>query len=228
MEISQNNPDALNDMKIENNPGKDFLFFLWDLFKTFIIVFIIAFVIRYFIIQPFVVEGGSMMPNFVDREYLLVEKLSYMLGQPKRGDVVVFKYPANPSTNFIKRIIGLPGEKVEISNNTVKIFNNQYPDGVIIDEYKYLSRDIKTLPPENEILSTTLDQNSYFVMGDNREHSSDSREWGILPKENIIGRTWLTIKPLNRFGLHKHIKYDELSYQSIIRLAHQFKLTRDR
>ena len=205
------NNETLDKFSVENNPGRDFLSFVWDLLKTGIIVFLIAFAVRYFLIQPFIVEGNSMMPNYVDKEYLLIEKLSYSIGQPKRGDVIVFKYPNNPSTNFIKRIIGLPGETVEIEDNIVRIKNSVHREGVIIDEYGYLGQGIETYPPNKEIFSITLDSESYFVMGDNREHSSDSREWGTLPKLNIIGRAWFTIKPLDHFGVNKRVKYNELS-----------------
>lgn len=193
-------------MPVENQPAKDFLYFLWDLLKTGIVVFVIAFSIRYFLIQPFVVEGSSMLPNFINSEYLLAEKLSYAVKPPIRGDVVIFKYPKNPSVNFIKRVIGLPGETVTIENNTIKIINNSHPDGFILDESKYLPSDIKTVTGE-KVFSMTLKDNEYFVMGDNREHSSDSREWGVLPKTNIIGRAWLIIKPLDHFGIEHRISY---------------------
>lgn len=193
-------------MPVENRPTKDFLYFLWDLLKTGIVVFVIAFAIRYFLIQPFVVEGNSMLPNFIDTEYLLAEKLSYSLSAPERGDVVIFKYPKNPSVNFIKRVIGLPGETVTIENNTVKITNNTNPNGFVLNESKYLTSSQKTLTSE-KVFSITLKDNEYFVMGDNREHSSDSREWGALPKTNIIGRAWLVIKPLDRFGIEHRLSY---------------------
>lgn len=201
------NGEVLNDMPVENQPTKDFLYFLWDLLKTGIIVFMIAFSIRYFLIQPFVVEGNSMLPNFIDTEYLLAEKLSFSVIQAKRGDVVIFKYPKNPSVNFIKRIIGLPGETVTIENGTVKIINNENPNGFIIDEKGYLNSGVKTVTSE-KVYSITLQDGEFFVMGDNREHSSDSREWGVLPKSNIIGRAWLIIKPLERFGIEKRIGYN--------------------
>lgn len=200
------NSETLNDMPVENQPTKDFLYFLWDLLKTGVVVFVIAFAIRYFLIQPFVVEGNSMLPNFIDTEYLLAEKLSYSLATPERGDVVIFKYPKNPSVNFIKRVIGLPGDTVTIENNTVKIINNANPSGFTLDESKYLASNEKTLTSE-KVFSATLRDNEYFVMGDNREHSSDSREWGVLPKANIIGRAWLVIKPLDRFGIEHRISY---------------------
>lgn len=202
--------EVLNDLPLENEPVKDFFYFVWDLLKTGIIVFIIAFLIRYFLIQPFIVEGSSMLPNYIDQEYLLAEKLSFSLSSPKRGDVIIFKYPNNPSVNYIKRVIGLPGETVEITNNQVRIINKDHPEGVILDE-SYLPSNTKTLTSENKKFSATLAENSYFVMGDNREHSSDSREWGALPRANIIGHAWLTVKPLDRFGVQHRVSYPNVS-----------------
>lgn len=199
--------EELNQMTIENDPVKDFFYFLWDLLKTGVIVFLIAFSIRYFLVQPFIVEGNSMLPNFVDQEYLLAEKISYIISQPKRGDVIIFKPPVNPSQNYIKRIIGLPGETVEVSEAGVKIINTEHQDGISLGE-EYISKGTITRPLNNdEKTSVVLGDGQYFVLGDNREHSSDSREWGLLPKTNIIGRAWLTIKPLDRFGIQHRIDY---------------------
>lgn len=206
-----NNGEMLNDMPIKKDPAGDFLYFLWDLIKTGVIVFLIAFSIRYFLIQPFIVEGSSMMPNYIDKEYLLAEKLNYFIGQPKRGDVVIFRYPNNPSTNFIKRIIGLPGETVEIEDSTIKIINQSHPTGQVLEENTYLPSSVKTLTDSRGKYSKTLGPDEYFVLGDNREHSSDSREWGVLPRANIIGRAWLTLKPLDRFGAQKRVIYQGLS-----------------
>ncbi len=206
------NGEMLNDIPLKKDPAGDFLMFIWDLIKTGVIVFIIAFSIRYFLIQPFIVEGGSMLPNFIDQEYLLAEKLHYFIGEPNRGDVVIFKYPNNPTTNFIKRVIALPGETIEIENSQIKIINQEHPSGVILNESAYLASNVKTLTQSREKFSKKLGQDEYFVMGDNREHSSDSREWGILPKTNIIGRAWLTLKPLDKFGVQKKIVYHGLSW----------------
>jgi len=140
----------------------------------------------------------------------LAEKISYIIGQPKRGDAVIFRYPGNPSVNYIKRIIALPGEKIKIDNNKVTIINATHPGGVVLDE-TYLKNPI-TVGPDNGPFEKTLGENEYFVMGDNREHSSDSREWGVLPKANIIGRAWLTIIPLDRFGIQKKVKYQGLTF----------------
>lgn len=201
--------ESLNEMEFKNEPAKDFFYFLWDLFKTGVIVFLVAFSIRYFLIQPFIVEGGSMLPNFVDQEYLLAEKLSYIVSDPKRGDVVIFKPPNNPSQNYIKRIVGIPGDTINIEDNRVTITNSKNDEGVVIKE-DYLPDQSQTLTPKMDKLDTTLAENTYFVMGDNREHSSDSREWGVLPRTNMIGRAWLTIKPLDRFGVHERESYTEL------------------
>jgi len=199
--------EDLNQMTIENDPVKDFFYFLWDLLKTGVIVFLIAFSIRYFLVQPFIVEGNSMLPNFVDQEYLLAEKISYIISQPKRGDVVIFKPPANPSQNYIKRIIGLPGETVEVSAEGVKIINTEHPNGISLGE-EYIPEGTITRPLNNDDkTSTVLGDGQYFVLGDNREHSSDSREWGTLPRTNMIGRAWLTIKPLDRFGIQRRVDY---------------------
>lgn len=203
--------EELNNLEVENNPTKDFMYFVFDLLKTGVVVFIIAFCLRYFAVQPFIVDGESMMPDYVNNEYLLAEKVSYLIGQPQRGDVVVFRYPGNPNVSYIKRIIGLPGETVEIANNIVTIINSNHPDGTKINETYLLSTTL-TLTNDPGVFKKTLSTDEYFVMGDNRQHSSDSREWGILPKANIIGRAWFTIVPSEKFGVQKRITYPELSW----------------
>lgn len=203
------NSEQLNSLEIENNPTKDFLYFIYDLMKTGIIVFLIAFCLRYFAVQPFIVDGESMMPNFVNNEYLLAEKISYIVGQPKRGDAIIFRYPGNPSINYIKRIIGLPGETVIITENKVTIKNKDFPDGMNLSE-SYIPSAALTLPPESNQFEKTLGIDQYFVMGDNRQHSSDSREWGVLPKTNIIGRAWLTVVPIKNFGVQKRVTYSRI------------------
>lgn len=205
------NGEMLNDMPLKKDPSGDFLLFVWDLLKTGAIVFVIAFSIRYFLIQPFIVEGGSMLPNFIDKEYLLAEKLEYFVGEPKRGDVIIFKYPNNPTTNFIKRVIALPGESIEIQNSQIKIINKDHPEGVVLNESAYIPSNVKTLTQTKDKYVKTLGEDEFFVMGDNREHSSDSREWGVLPKANIIGKAWLTLKPFDKFGIHKRVIFSDLS-----------------
>lgn len=208
------NNEQLNTLEVENNPTRDFLYFIYDLLKTGIIVFLIAFCLRYFAVQPFIVDGESMMPNFVNNEYLLAEKISYIVGQPKRGDAIIFRYPGNPSINYIKRIIGLPGETVIISDNKVRIINNENPKGLTLSE-KYIAPSTLTLAPDNNRFEKTLGADEYFVLGDNRQHSSDSREWGVLPKTNIIGRAWLTVVPLDKFGIQKRITYSGMNLSKL-------------
>lgn len=202
----ESNAEELNNLKVVHDPANDFFYFVFDLIKTAIIVFILAFSLRYFVVRPFIVDGESMMPNFVNNEYILAEKISYLIGQPERGDVVVFQYPGNPSVNYIKRIIGLPGETVKIANNKITIVSSSHPNGEVLTE-SYIPSDSKTYAMDQGSFEKTLGSNEYFVMGDNRQHSSDSREWGALPKTNIIGRAWLTIVPFNRFGIHSRISY---------------------
>lgn len=206
------NSEELNHLEVANNPAKDFIYFVFDLAKTGVIVFVIAFCLRYFAIQPFIVDGESMTPAYVNNEYLLAEKISYMTGTPKRGDVIVFRYPGNPNINYIKRIIGLPGETIKIENNTVTVSNDKNPNGTVLDE-RYLPGDALTLAEgtQNGAYSIKVANNEYFVMGDNRQHSSDSREWGLLPKANIIGRSWLTILPTSKFGIQKRVNYSNLT-----------------
>lgn len=153
--------------------------------------------IRYFLVQPFFVRGSSMEPTFEDGEYLLIDQLSYHFRAPRRGEVIVFRYPLQPSQFFIKRIIGLPGDNVTIGEGTVKIQNDKLPQGGVLDESGYLPDGLRT----GGQTQVTLGPDEYFVLGDNRPASSDSRSWGILPRANIVGRTWIRAYPFNRFTL---------------------------
>lgn len=169
---------------------------IFDVVKTVVVVLVLAFVIRTFLFQPFVVDGHSMDPNFYDQEYLLVNKLTYRIGNPERGDVIVFDAPNTEDVQYIKRIIGLPGENVKIMNKKI------YIDGKVLDEeyIDYASSLTLIKNSDNATLDVTLSDDEYFVLGDNREHSSDSREWGTLPEENIIGKAWVSIYPWDIFG----------------------------
>lgn len=200
--------NQLNNLSLDGtNPAKDFFAFMLDLGKTAAIVFVIAFLLRYFAVQPYIVDGDSMKPTYQNREYLLAEKISYLIGEPKRGDVIVFNYPKNPRINYIKRIVGLPNETVKIVDSVVTIINDQNPNGFVLTE-DYLPPDYKTLTSDEDgTFEKKIGNNEYFVMGDNREHSSDSREWGVLPKNLIVGRSWVTLLPLDRTSTHKGITY---------------------
>ena len=158
------------------------LSFIWEIFKIVIIALLIVIPIRYFIFQPFFVKGQSMEPNFHNGDYLIIDELSYRFSAPERGEVIVFNYPNNPSQRYIKRIIGLPEETIKIEDKKVNILNNDYE--FILNESMYLSEFVQT--PGN--ITVSLGENEYFVLGDNRDASFDSRKWGVLPEKDIIGR----------------------------------------
>lgn len=172
---------------------------MYEIVKTVALVFLIAFLIRYFLIQPFVIEGYSMEPNFHNNEYILVDMISYHFKQPQRGDIIVFKFPQKPSVSYIKRIIGIPEDCIEVKGGQT------YLNDHLLDE-SYLAANTPTLVGGQNGLDykKCLGSNDFFVMGDNREHSSDSREWGVVPRSNIIGKTWLIIYPIQFFGFIKH------------------------
>lgn len=158
--------------------------------QMILLVAIIVVPIRLFVASPFVVSGASMDHTFQDGQYVIVEQLSYQFNDPSRGDVVIFRYPEDDRMFFIKRVIGLPGDTVTITGTTVTITNDEHPDGFTIDE-PYIAG----MRPVTQ-LSHTLGDEEYFVMGDNRDHSSDSRAWGAVPEENIVGRAWLRLLPI--------------------------------
>ena len=171
---------------------KTFSFFLLDVFKIVVIALAIVLPIRYFLFQPFVVKGASMEPNYHTGDYLIVDEISYRFHTPERGDVIVFKYPYNPADRYIKRVIGLPGETVEIKDGQIYVSENGKVS--ILNESSYLSDDfIKTWKNLDNTSPVTLKEGQYFVLGDNRNASSDSRRWGILPEQNIIGRSALQV-----------------------------------
>jgi signal peptidase I len=165
------------------------------------LVLIVAIVvaIRWFVAEPFIVSGSSMTPNFHDGQYLIIDKLSYHLINPHRGDVVVFRNPRNESEFYIKRIIGLPGETIRFTQGGIEITNAEFPEGRVLEE-KYLPNDFSTT---GSPAPQTLGTDDYFVMGDNRtpNGSSDSREWGALPRFEIVGKVRLRLLPIHEFSL---------------------------
>lgn len=174
--------------------------FIWEVLKIFIIASVIVLPIRYFLFQPFIVKGDSMAPNFQSGDYLIVDELSYRFSDPQRGEVIVFKYPKDTTQRFIKRVIGLPGETVDIKNGSITIFKDG--KSFVLDE-KYLPSDLKTYGDVN----TVLGSNEFFVLGDNREFSYDSRRWGSVPREDIIGKALLRILPLAALSEFKAPSY---------------------
>lgn len=175
--------------------------------RTVLIVVGLAYVLRLAVFQPYIVEGASMAPYFATHDYLIVDKLSYHFTQPDRGDIIVFRYPNDPRTNYVKRIIGLPGEQVIIENGKVRIINAANPAGFELDESFYLTDNIKTTLPAASRSEFTVTPDHFFVMGDNRPASSDSREWGLLPRENVVGRVAVKAYPLSQATIVRHADY---------------------
>lgn len=172
---------------------KKFLLFVGEIIKIVILALAIVIPVRYFLIQPFFVRGMSMEPNFQDGQYLIVDEISYKFSGLRRSDVIVFRYPLNPSEYFIKRVVGLPNETVKIDNGQITIYSANFPNGMILDESAYFSDKMINQGTVQFILG----ENEYFVLGDNRQASSDSRQWGVLPGKYIVGRVWVRAWPVD-------------------------------
>lgn len=175
--------------------------FVSELIRFAVIAAIVVIPVRLFIAQPFIVSGESMFPTFENGEYLIVDELSYNLGSAERGDVAIFKYPLDTKKFFIKRIIGLPGETVTITDGVITITQ---VDGTEIGLEEPYLRNMST---GDHML--TLENNEYFVMGDNRPSSSDSRVWGALPEHLLVGKAFIRLLPATRID-HAPGKYDYL------------------
>lgn len=174
---------------------------LWrELIKIAAVVGLAILLVRFFVFKPFYVKGASMEPAYYDHEYLIIDEITYRFNEPKRGDVVVFRPPINSSDYYIKRVIGLPGETVKVINGDVVIFNNENPQGFKLDESPYLVHRAT----QEESIVLKLGGNEYFVLGDNRPVSSDSRRFGAIDRSAIVGRTYLRGWPLTRLGIVKN------------------------
>ena len=174
--------------------------FLSEIIYFAVIAGLIVLPIRFFIAQPFIVSGASMEETFENGEYLIIDQLSYRFEEPQHGDVVVFKYPKDPSKYFIKRIIGKPGDTVHINGSTVTIIDQSGTEMVLTEPY------VAHMNGDNT-MQVTLNQDEYFVMGDNRNASSDSRAWGAISRDEIIGRVFLRLLPATEAGVFPG-KYD--------------------
>lgn len=172
---------------------KRILIEIWDIIKFLAPIIIIVFVVRTFIAQPFIVDGESSSPNFHTGHYLIVDELSYRFREPARADVVVMRYPLQTSRFFLKRLIGLPGDRVVIKEGKVFIFNAENPKGYVLSE-PYQNQPTFPTGPYSDV---TLGADEYFAMGDNRGGSDDSRTWGILPRKDIMGHVALRLFPLS-------------------------------
>ena len=169
--------------------------FFLELFKIILLSLMIIVPVRYFLVQPFFVKGDSMEPNFSNGQYLLIDELSYRFGAPERGDVIVFHAPHTAGTFYIKRVIGLPGDTVEVKDGEVIVKNDAFPRGVELEEL-YLPAALKT--PGSTV--TQLGSDEYYVLGDNRGQSSDSRVFGPIRESHIVGRAWVRGWPVANAG----------------------------
>lgn len=169
---------------------KKLLVFIWEIIKISIISLAIVIPIRYFIFQPFIVRGESMEPSFSSGDYFIVDQISYRFKEPKRGEVAIFYLPSVSSRPFIKRIIGLPGERVEVKNGEIRIESNS--EVISLNEQNYIP-----LSNTGGDSLFTLKDDEFFVLGDNREFSYDSRRFGPIKKENIIGRALIRLWPVS-------------------------------
>lgn len=182
------------ELKAEEKGG--FIREILEIFKIIIVAAAIVLPIRYFIAQPFIVRGASMEPTYNNSDYLLIDEATYYFRSPERGEVIVFRYPQNPRQFFIKRIIALPGETVELRDGKVRVIKDGQKEEIILDE-PYLARGVETAGNA----SLTLGESEYFVLGDNRPASSDSRFWGPLPKKFLIGRAFFRAWPVTELGM---------------------------
>lgn len=177
-------------------------YFALDFLETIVLSFAIFVVIYVFVAQPHKVKGDSMLPNFHTGEYLLTDKISYRFRLPQRGEIVIFRYPLAPQYDYIKRVIALPNEEIEITSNSISIYNLEHPDGIVLKE-PYLRENTKTTGRSNlpEGVRVKIPEKHYVVLGDNRQQSSDSREWGFISFDNIVGRVWLRYWPPQALAL---------------------------
>ena len=194
MNDPQNAPVSPTPPVVEKQPKK--YSFFRELITFIIIAVVIVLPFRMFVAEPYIVSGTSMFPTFDTGHYLIVDKLSYRLHDPARYDVVVMIFPKDTTKDFIKRIIGLPGDTVKVQNGVVTIINSANPNGFVLDQsfVKYP----KTDGSDNQ--TVTLKSGQYFVMGDNRAGSYDSRYWGPLPKSDIIGHPIIRLLPVSKIG----------------------------
>ncbi len=186
------NQDAMPELERKQNIKNG----AWEMAKVLILAAITVFIVRTFLFKPFSVLGASMEPNFENKQYLIVDELTYRFEAPKRGDVVVFRPPNDEKEFYLKRIIGLPGERIDIREGKITIFNSAHPEGIVLEE-SYLPGDLATLG----VVNTTLGENHYFVLGDNRPNSLDSRRFGAIDKSAIIGRVWIRGLPFSKVGI---------------------------
>jgi len=193
--ISSEKKDSLKEkskLTKETKPKKENFFLEIIKFSLFTLIIVLPF--RLYIAEPFIVEGKSMSPTFETGDYLIIDQISYRLSEPERGEIIVFKYPNNPSRYFIKRIIGLPDETVILNDGKITIKNERFPNG-----FSWKESYVKNISHKN--MTYTLSDDEYFVMGDNRANSSDSRIWGPVDKKFLVGKVFIRLFPFTEIGL---------------------------
>ncbi len=182
---------------------KKFWLSAWEILEVVLISAVTVFIIRTFFAQPFLVSGASMEPSFSNGNYLIIDEVTYRFREPERGEVVVFRYPKDRSVYFIKRIIGLPGERVAVQSGRVSVFSSEGGSASGGENSKEILKEEST----SGAIDVTLGNNQYFVLGDNRYNSFDSRNWGPITKKDIIGVVRLRVFPINDFELVTHKEY---------------------
>jgi len=196
MEEEKNINLEQKNQKDSNKSIRKYLFVVWEFVQVIIIAAIIVLPIRYFVFQPFIVKGDSMVPNFHSGDYLIVDEISYRFSGPSRGDVIVFHYPLDESQRFIKRVIGLPGETVEVKEGKITVIPKDGENVFTLNEKLYLPDLLST----GGDVKITLKEDEFFVLGDNRQFSYDSRIWGVMPKKDLIGKAAFRLLPINQFS----------------------------
>ncbi len=181
--------------------------FFLDIIQTVVLALSLFIVIYLFLVQPHQVKGNSMFPNFHDSEFLLTNKISYRLGRPQRGDVIIFKAPpsepcAEIECEYIKRVVGLPGEKIKVQGGNIYINDQRLNED-------YLSNIVHTSPGNYllENIERKIPDDEYLPLGDNRSQSRDGREFGPIPCSNIVGKAWIRYWPFNKVGSIKKVVY---------------------
>jgi signal peptidase I len=192
---------------------RKFLSSLLEVLEVAVIAVLAVVIVRTYLVQPFLVSGSSMSPTFENGDYVLVDELTYHLRAPERGEVVVFHDPQDYATYFIKRVIGLPGEKLVIANNDITVYNAANPNGLVLDE-SYLPAGTPVGPGDctggtmsGNTCTYNLAAGTYLTLGDNREFSYDSRDWGPLPAKNIVGLVRVRLWPWNALAIFTPPKY---------------------
>jgi signal peptidase I len=185
-------------MEAAEQPGSSTKSTLRELVETVLLTLLIYVLVRSFLFENYRVVGRSMIPTLENNQYLAVNKLGYRLHKPQRGDIIVFRDPKDDERKLIKRVIGLPGEVVEIR------------DGQVLVEGRPLREPYIEAPPGYSYTPILIPEDQYFVMGDNRNNSSDSHNWGTLPREMIVGKAWVSYWPPSLWGVIPHKTYENM------------------